>query len=62
MLNKLKSYFEVLVFDNRGIGQTKDAGDFFTLETMADDTMKLIKKLGLERPHILGQSMGGAIA
>ena len=54
--------FHFLIFDNRGVGQTKDAGFSFNLETMAEDTLALIQKLGLKRPHILGQSMGGAIA
>ncbi len=62
MKEELAKQFTVLVFDNRGIGQTKDSGDDFSLELMADDTMALIKTLGIERPHILGQSMGGAIA
>ncbi len=62
MLNELVNKFQVLVFDNRAIGQTKDTNSSFTLETMAEDTMALVEQLGLERPIILGQSMGGAIA
>jgi pimeloyl-ACP methyl ester carboxylesterase len=62
MIDELAKDFNVLIFDNRGIGQTKDDDKKFTLATMADDTMRLINRLGLEKPHILGQSMGGAIA
>lgn len=62
MQNQLASTFQVLVFDNRAIGQTKDGGGSFTLEMMADDTMALVDALGLVQPHILGQSMGGCIA
>lgn len=62
MLNELKHLFQVLVFDNRGIGRTKDDNAPFTIEQMAEDTMALANQLGLERPNILGQSMGGAIA
>ena len=58
----LETQFQVLVFDNRGSGQTKDAGEPLTLEIMAADTMMLIDALGLVCPHILGHSMGGAIA
>ncbi|MDP1604744.1 MAG: alpha/beta hydrolase [Legionella sp.] len=62
MLDELAQKFQVLIFDNRGIGQTKDNGTFFTLDTMAEDTFALTEKLGLAHPHILGQSMGGTIA
>jgi 3-oxoadipate enol-lactonase len=62
MLDELTKAYQVLIFDNRGVGQTKDANSSFTLETMAEDTMTLVQQLGLVHPHILGQSMGGAIA
>src|SRR3990167_222636 len=62
VLDELAKKFQVLIFDNRGIGQTKDNGATFTLETIAEDTMALVCQLGLIHPHILGQSMGGTIA
>ncbi|WP_298626766.1 alpha/beta hydrolase [uncultured Legionella sp.] len=62
MQEELAKQFTVLLFDNRGIGQTLDSGADFSLELMAEDTMALINALGLEHPHIIGQSMGGAIA
>ncbi|RAP34762.1 alpha/beta hydrolase [Legionella quinlivanii] len=62
MLPQLASQFQVIIFDNRGIGETTDKGEPFTLETMAADVISLIDALGLLKPHILGQSMGGAIA
>lgn len=62
MLDDLARKFQVLVFDNRAVGQTKDDGALFTLEDMAEDTMTLVQQLGIVQPHILGQSMGGAIA
>jgi 3-oxoadipate enol-lactonase len=62
ILPTLKQQFQVVVFDNRGIGRTKDGGTPFSIEAMAADTAKLIEFLGLHRPAIVGQSMGGAIA
>lgn len=62
MLEELAQHFQVLIFDNRAVGQTKDDECDFSLETMAEDTVRLIQHLNLEKPHILGQSMGGAIA
>lgn len=61
MLEGLKPYFQVLLFDNRGSGQSSEFGSL-SLETMAADTMALADHLGLVKPNILGQSMGGAIA
>ncbi len=62
VLSDLVKKFQVLIFDNRGAGQTSDAGDAFDVEMMADDVMELIQKLKLDRPHIVGHSLGGAIA
>lgn len=53
---------QVIVFDNRAVGRSKDNGAPFSIETMAADTAALIAHLGLARPTIVGQSMGGAIA
>ncbi|MCX7121261.1 MAG: alpha/beta hydrolase [Gammaproteobacteria bacterium] len=55
-------HFRVLIFDNRGAGQS-GAPDFpYTMEMMADDTLKLMDALNISRAHIVGHSMGGAIA
>jgi 3-oxoadipate enol-lactonase len=62
MLPALERHFEIVIFDNRGIGRTKDNGGSFSIEDMAADTAALVRHLGLSRPAILGQSMGGAIA
>jgi pimeloyl-ACP methyl ester carboxylesterase len=62
MMNELVNKFQVLIFDNRSVGQTKDNGLPFKLENMAEDVIELIQQLGLKQPHILGHSMGAAIA
>ncbi|MDR3490976.1 MAG: alpha/beta hydrolase [Gammaproteobacteria bacterium] len=62
VLDELAKQYQVLIFDNRGVGQTIDSGEPFSIEAMADDTMELISKIGLKKPHIVGHSMGGAIA
>lgn len=62
MLPGLVKKFQVTIFDNRAVGQTKDDGGAITMDRMADDTVALIEQLKLNRPHILGHSMGGGIA
>lgn len=58
----LEPHFRVLIFDNRGAGET-DAPDYpYTLEMMAQDTLQLMDALKIKRAHILGHSMGGGIA
>ena len=52
----------VLVFDNRGAGQS-DAPDVeYTTQSMAEDLLALLDALAVERAHLLGLSLGGAIA
>ena len=62
ILDTLSSKFQVLTFDNRGCGKTKDNSQPLLAKLMADDVMALAKALGLKKPHIIGQSMGGTIA
>ena len=61
-LVKLATKFEVIVFDNRGMGKTSAGHENFTIDRFADDTAGLIEALGFERAHVLGWSIGGDIA
>lgn len=58
----LAERYQVVVLDNRGIGRTVDDGKLFSVECMAADIVALIEHLGLLRPAVIGQSMGGLIA
>lgn len=62
-IDALAEKYRVLVFDNRGAGRTvtPPEGDF-TLEMFAGDTKLLMDKLGIDRAHVFGFSMGGIIA
>lgn len=62
VLDKLTQHFQVIIFDNRGIGKTDAPAFDYSVGMMADDTIALINHLNLEQPHILGYSLGGAIA
>jgi 3-oxoadipate enol-lactonase len=58
----LNKNLQLILFDNRGVGQTKDHEKPFSLEEMANDTIALIQKLGYKKLSIVGQSMGGIVA
>lgn len=62
ILEMLAKDHSVLIFDNRGAGQTVDADKSFDVDTMAEDTIQLINNLDIRNPHIVGHSLGGAIA
>ena len=59
---ELARHFSLLMFDNRGMGRSDLPEDQWTIEQMADETIGLADALGIQKPHILGHSMGGAIA
>ncbi|MCD6047729.1 MAG: 3-oxoadipate enol-lactonase [Gammaproteobacteria bacterium] len=61
-LDNLKENYQIILFDNRGTGQTTDDGKKFSIEDMADDVKKLMTYLGINSAHIVGHSLGGAIA
>ena len=59
---QLAASYQVIIFDNRGVGQTDKPDIPYSIEMMADDTAGLLNALGIEQAHILGTSMGGRIA
>jgi pimeloyl-ACP methyl ester carboxylesterase len=58
----LKDRYRITVFDNRGIGRSATPAGPFQITDFAADTAALMDELGLERAHVVGSSMGGAIA
>ena len=71
MLNGLSEDHTVILFDNRGIGQTTAAGNetttstgtVFTIDQFTNDTAALIDALKIRQPvDVLGLSLGGFIA
>jgi pimeloyl-ACP methyl ester carboxylesterase len=52
----------MITFDNRGIARSSDPGGPFTIPDLAEDTICLMKALGIEQAHVLGLSLGGMIA
>jgi pimeloyl-ACP methyl ester carboxylesterase len=58
----LKSDYECLTFDNRGIGRSQPCSAPLSIEQMAEDARVLIDHLGWDNVHVVGHSMGGLIA
>ena len=52
----------LVIFDNRDVGQSSQVQGDYELADMAQDALALADGLGLESFHLLGVSMGGAIA
>ncbi len=61
-LDDLSSSYQVIIFDNRGVGYTTASSANFSIEQFANDTAGLIDALGLERANVLGYSMGSLVA
>jgi pimeloyl-ACP methyl ester carboxylesterase len=61
-LDELERGFDVIVFDNRGMGLSGEAELPFTIADLAVDTAGLLDALELETAHVVGISMGGMIA
>jgi 3-oxoadipate enol-lactonase len=55
-------HFRCLTFDNRDAGQSGRSPGPYTVTTMADDTVGLMDALAIRHAHVVGLSMGGAIA
>lgn len=58
----LEESFDVVAFDNRGIGFSAPVEGPFTIAEMAADTAGLLDRLEIESAHVVGISMGGMIA
>lgn len=52
----------ILVFDNRGMGESSVPDGAYTMDMLAQDAVRLAEQVGWKRFHLLGISMGGMIA
>jgi N-formylmaleamate deformylase len=58
---ELEEQYDVIMPDARGHGKTSTSSTDFSIKAMADDGAKFIRVLGLDKPIVLGHSMGGQV-
>jgi 3-oxoadipate enol-lactonase len=58
----LETNFEVLMFDQRGLGQTSKPDVDYTMADYADDCAALMTAVGWAKAHVIGISFGGMVA
>jgi pimeloyl-ACP methyl ester carboxylesterase len=61
LVRTLARSFHVLRIDNRGTGWSRHLRHPFTIGDLADDVRRVIDDRGLDRPVVVGISMGGMI-
>ncbi|MHA2171690.1 MAG: alpha/beta fold hydrolase [Candidatus Kariarchaeaceae archaeon] len=59
---QLEEYYDVIMVDARGHGLSDSLPDVLTSDTLANDLVVLIEELNLEKPILLGHSMGAQIS
>jgi pimeloyl-ACP methyl ester carboxylesterase len=62
VLANLSAHHRVIIFDNRGMGNTTVSDKPFSISLFADDAAGLLDALNISRADILGWSMGADIA
>ena len=60
LFNYYKDWYHVVSYDVRGHGKTESSGEF-TLDDLSDDLVELIHAYHLEKPVVIGFSMGSYI-
>jgi 3-oxoadipate enol-lactonase len=62
ILPGLAERHRVVLFDNRGFGESDKPEGPYTAAQMAADALQVLDEAGIERAHVLGASLGGMIA
>ena len=61
-LDALRSDFEVIVYDHRGVGASSRVEGALTIGELAADAAGLLTALHIDSAHVMGISMGGMVA
>ncbi len=58
----LSDDFQVVLFDNRGVGESDVPEGPYSVAELAADAVAVLDAAGIERAHVLGVSLGGYVA
>jgi pimeloyl-ACP methyl ester carboxylesterase len=61
-LTELERDFEIVAFDNRGIGESTDVPGQWSIVDLAEDAVAVLDAVGWASAHVMGISLGGMIA
>lgn len=62
VVEPLSRSFDVILFDNRGIGESDAPPGPYTAAAMAGDAVQVLDEAGIDRAHVAGTSLGGMVA
>ena len=62
IVDGLAATHEVVLFDNRGIGESDAPAGPYSTRVLAEDAAAVLDAAGHERAHVLGTSLGGMVA
>ncbi len=62
VVGRLTSRFRCLLLDPRGTNETPDPGTPFTADDLAEDVAAAMHAAKIERAHLVGHSLGAAVA
>ncbi|HEY9847746.1 MAG TPA: alpha/beta hydrolase, partial [Candidatus Caenarcaniphilales bacterium] len=62
LMPSLVKQYQVLRFDNRGVGQSSAPDSPYSIKQMTVDAAALLDYLSISKVHVAGHSMGGQIA
>ena len=61
-IDLLSKHHRMIIFDNRGVGQSDKPISSYTMADFASDAVTVLDDLNIARAHVFGVSLGGAIA
>src|SRR4051794_26035579 len=62
IIPRLAASYRVIAFDNRGLGGSERGEGAITVASLAEDASALLEALDIPRAHVMGWSLGSAIA
>jgi 3-oxoadipate enol-lactonase len=62
VVGRLGERFRLLLFDNRGIGESEVPPGPYSASAMAEDAVSVLDAAGVDTAHVVGTSLGGMVA